>query len=193
MLNELAIGSLLTHCVALLSAQSSCLRRLTWIQDNLLISNPMLRLNYCWKHMDTMLQSTKIEPIKTMTLMKPENNYGLKRIFRATGFSIKGLLSAWKNEAAFRQETVLAGLMLPIVFLLNINTTEQILLIMTVLIVLIVELLNSAIEAVVDRIGDEIHPLSGQAKDIASAAVFVSLLLCALTWAMVIWPLVFNA
>jgi diacylglycerol kinase (ATP) len=60
-----------------------------------------------------------------------------------------------------------------------------------VLIVLIVELLNSAIEAVVDRIGDEIHPLSGQAKDIASAAVFISLVLCAITWGIVIWPLLF--
>jgi diacylglycerol kinase (ATP) len=143
--------------------------------------------------MNGMLQSTKIKPIKIHTVMKPENNHGLKRVFRATGFSIKGLISAWRNEAAFRQESVLACLMLPIATLLNISTTERILLIMTVLIVLMVELLNSAIEAVVDRIGDEIHPLSGQAKDIASAAVFVSLLLCAITWALVIWPLVFNA
>jgi diacylglycerol kinase (ATP) len=69
--------------------------------------------------------------------------------------------------------------------------TEKILLIATVFIVIITELLNSAIEAVVDRVGDEIHPLSGQAKDIASAAVFISLCLCGLTWAVVIWPLVF--
>lgn len=128
---------------------------------------------------------------KIMSKMKPENNHGLKRVFRATGFSMQGLKSAWKNEAAFRQETVLACLMLPIALLLNISSTERILLIMTVLIVLIVELLNSAIEAVVDRVGDEIHPLSGQAKDIASAAVFLSLILCAITWGIVIWPLLF--
>ena len=72
--------------------------------------------------------------------------------------------------------------MFPVALLLNISATERILLIMTLLIVLIVELLNSAIEAVVDRVGDEIHPLSGQAKDIASAAVFISLVLCTITW-----------
>ncbi|MCE9787143.1 diacylglycerol kinase [Shewanella chilikensis] len=123
--------------------------------------------------------------------MKPANNHGLKRIFRATGFSIKGLYSAWKHEAAFRQEAVLALLMIPLALYLDLTKTEKLLLIATVFIVIITELLNSAIEAVVDRVGDEIHPLSGQAKDIASAAVFISLCLCGLTWAVVIWPLVF--
>ncbi|MGX9462091.1 diacylglycerol kinase [Shewanella sp. A14] len=124
--------------------------------------------------------------------MKPANNHGLKRVFRATGFSIKGLKAAWKHEAAFRQEAILALLMLPTAMLVNITATERVLLIMTVMIVLIVELLNSAIEAVVDRVGDEIHPLSGQAKDIASAAVFCSLALCAITWAIVLWPNIIN-
>lgn len=123
--------------------------------------------------------------------MKPANNHGLKRIFRATGFSMKGLNSAWKHEAAFRQEAVLALLMIPLAVYLDVAKTEKLLLITTVFIVIITELLNSAIEAVVDRVGDEIHPLSGQAKDIASAAVFISLCLCGLTWAVVIWPLVF--
>ncbi|MCG9696989.1 diacylglycerol kinase [Shewanella sp. Isolate11] len=123
--------------------------------------------------------------------MKPENNHGIKRVFRATGFSMQGLKQAWQSEAAFRQELVLALIMLPIAVLLDVSNVERILLIMTVLIVLIVELLNSAIEAVVDRIGDEIHPLSGQAKDIASAAVFISLTLCGLTWLMIIWPIFF--
>ncbi|MCE9678350.1 diacylglycerol kinase [Shewanella sp. AS1] len=123
--------------------------------------------------------------------MKPENNYGIKRVFRATGFSIQGLKQAWQSEAAFRQELVLALLMLPIAFLVDITTIERILLVMTVFIVLITELLNSAIEAVVDRIGDEYHPLSGQAKDIASAAVFISLLLCGLTWLLILMPLMF--
>ncbi|QYJ84839.1 diacylglycerol kinase [Shewanella mesophila] len=122
--------------------------------------------------------------------MKPENNYGIKRIFRATGFSMQGLKLAWQSEAAFRQELILAIVMLPIALLVDVSTVERILLIMTLLIVLIVELLNSAIEAVVDRIGHEIHPLSGQAKDIASAAVFISLALCSITWLLIIWPLV---
>lgn len=118
--------------------------------------------------------------------MKPENNHGIKRVFRATGFSMKGLKAAWIHEAAFRQELVLACLMLPIALFVDISTVERLLLILTLFIVLIVELLNSAIEAVVDRIGDEIHVLSGQAKDIASAAVFMSLALCAITWAVVL-------
>ncbi|MCE9687510.1 diacylglycerol kinase [Shewanella sp. AS16] len=121
--------------------------------------------------------------------MKPANNHGIKRVFRATGFSMQGLQSAWVNEAAFRQELILALFMLPIALLLDISTLERLLLILTLFIVLIVELLNSAIEAVVDRVGDEIHPLSGQAKDIASAAVFMSLLLCGICWAIVIAPL----
>ncbi|QDF75684.1 MULTISPECIES: diacylglycerol kinase [Shewanella] len=123
--------------------------------------------------------------------MKPENNHGIKRIFRATGFSIQGLKLAWQSEAAFRQELILVAFMLPVAFLLDVTVVERILLIMTLMIVLIVELLNSAIEAVVDRIGPEIHPLSGQAKDIASAAVFIALVLCGLTWLLIIWPLIF--
>ena len=123
--------------------------------------------------------------------MKPTNNQGIKRIFRATGFSFKGLKSAWIHEAAFRQELMLAIIMLPIALFVNVSTIERLFLILTLFIVLIVELLNSAIEAVVDRIGDEIHPLSGQAKDIASAAVFMSLALCGLSWASILLPLVF--
>lgn len=118
--------------------------------------------------------------------MKPENNHGIKRVFRATGFSMKGLKAAWIHEAAFRQELVLAFLMLPIALFVDISTVERLLLILTLFIVLIVELLNSAVEAVVDRVGDEIHVLSGQAKDIASAAVFMSLALCGITWAVVL-------
>ncbi|RTR32063.1 diacylglycerol kinase [Shewanella atlantica] len=118
--------------------------------------------------------------------MKPENNHGLKRIFRATGFSMQGLRLAWVHEAAFRQELMLAIIMLPIALLVDITTVERLFLILTLFIVLIVELLNSAIEAVVDRVGDEIHPLSGQAKDVASAAVFMSLALCGITWTVIL-------
>ncbi|MCL1048876.1 diacylglycerol kinase [Shewanella abyssi] len=120
--------------------------------------------------------------------MKPANNHGIKRVIRATGFSMQGLKLAWKHEAAFRQELILAVIMLPIALLVDVTTVERILLILGLFIVLIVELLNSAIEAVVDRIGDEIHPLSGQAKDIASAAVFMSLAFCGLSWALILLP-----
>ncbi|ABZ76306.1 diacylglycerol kinase [Shewanella halifaxensis HAW-EB4] len=123
--------------------------------------------------------------------MKPANNNGIKRVIRATGFSMQGLKLAWKHEAAFRQELVLAAIMLPIALLVDVSTVERVLLIMGLFMVLIVELLNSAIEAVVDRISDEFHPLSGQAKDIASAAVFMSLAFCGLTWALILLPLLF--
>jgi len=123
--------------------------------------------------------------------MKPANNHGIKRIFRATGFSIKGLKAAWIHEAAFRQELILTVLLLPIALFVEISTVERLLLIFTLFIVLIVELLNSAIEAVVDRVGSEIHPLSGQAKDIASAAVFLSLLICGITWLTILTPVFF--
>lgn len=99
---------------------------------------------------------------------------------------MKGLKAAWVHEAAFRQELMLAIVMLPIAVFVDITTLEKLLLIFSLFIVLIVELLNSAIEAVVDRIGDEIHTLSGQAKDIASAAVFMSLALCGITWAVIL-------
>ncbi|GGI84286.1 diacylglycerol kinase [Shewanella gelidii] len=121
--------------------------------------------------------------------MKPEHHHGLKRVMRATGFSIKGLKAAWANEAAFREEVILAGIMIPIALFINVSPAEKILLIMAVFLVLIVELLNSAIEAVVDRFGGEIHPLSGQAKDIASAAVMLALIAAAITWLLILVPL----
>ncbi|MBR9727751.1 diacylglycerol kinase [Shewanella intestini] len=122
--------------------------------------------------------------------MKPVNNVGIKRIIRATGFSLNGIKAAWINEAAFRQESVLALILLPLAMLMPVSVVEKILLCLTVLLVLIVELINSAIEAVVDRISSEQHPLSGQAKDTASAAVFLSLIVCGITWASILFPLV---
>lgn len=102
---------------------------------------------------------------------------------------MKGLKAAWVHEAAFRQELMLAIVMLPIALWVDVSTVERLLLILTLFMVLIVELLNSAIEAVVDRVGSEIHPLSGQAKDIASAAVFLALTLCGITWLAILAPL----
>jgi diacylglycerol kinase (ATP) len=107
---------------------------------------------------------------------------GLDRVLRATGYSLNGIKLAYSGESAFRQETWLALLMVPASFWLGRNWLEVAALAGTVWLVLIVELLNSSIEAVVDRVSFELHDLSKRAKDIASAAVFMSLVLCAGVW-----------
>lgn len=112
---------------------------------------------------------------------------GLERIVRATGYSLSGLLCAYRSESAFRQEFWLAAVMLPVAFWLGRNWLEVTALAGSVVLVLIVELLNSGIEATVDRIGFELHDLSKKAKDYASAAVLLSLLLCAGIWATALW------
>ncbi len=106
----------------------------------------------------------------------------LGRIVRAFGFTLQGLRFAWKNEAAFRQEVILVALLTPAAFYLGVTAMERILLIGVLLLVLITELLNSAIEAVVDRFGEARHALSGAAKDMGSAAVFFSLVLAGVAW-----------
>lgn len=115
---------------------------------------------------------------------------GLKRVWLATGHSIQGFSFAIREERAFRQELLLAIFMLPWAFLFDLSTTEQILLVGTVLLVLIVELINSGIEAAIDRISFEAHSLSKRAKDYGSAAVFLSLLLCGYTWVVLFLPFV---
>nr|WP_194438155.1 diacylglycerol kinase [Vibrio fluminensis] len=105
----------------------------------------------------------------------------------ATRYSWQGLVAAFKNEAAFREEIVLAAIMLPVALWLDVTQVERVLLVATVVLVLIVELINSAIEAVVDRIGSERHELSGRAKDIGSAAVLLAMLLTAYTWATILF------
>jgi diacylglycerol kinase (ATP) len=110
---------------------------------------------------------------------------GINRIVHAARNSLNGLHAAYTGESAFRQETWLAAVMLPLSFWLGRTAIEIALLAGTVLLVLIVELLNSAIEAVVDRVSFEWHDLSKRAKDIASAAVLLSLLLCAGFWVTV--------
>lgn len=107
---------------------------------------------------------------------------GVKRIVKATGYSLKGLSYAFRNEAAFRQEAIAAFILIPLALWLNVTHIERILLIMAVVLVLVVELLNTGIEAVVDRIGVEYHMLAGAAKDVGSAAVFLSLLFCVFVW-----------
>jgi len=117
---------------------------------------------------------------------KPGNT-GIRRIIRAARFSAQGFKSAWQHEAAFRQELVLAVMLTPVAIWLGQTTVERAMLIATLLFVLIVELLNSAVEAVVDRHGEEHHELSGRAKDLGSAAVFVSLAVVVLVWGAVGW------
>ena len=114
---------------------------------------------------------------------------GLKRIVLATGYSMLGLRGALRHEAAFRQEVVLAAIMIPLACWLDVEAWQRVLMISSVLLVLIVELLNSAVEAVVDRIGTERHELSGRAKDLGSAAVMISLLLTLYVWGQALWPL----
>lgn len=113
---------------------------------------------------------------------------GLMRIVRATANSLRGFRSALQSEAAVRQDCLLALVLVPLAFWLTAEATERALLILPVFILLIVELLNSAIEATVDRISPDLHELSGKAKDIASAAVMFSLLLIGVTWAIILWP-----
>ncbi len=112
---------------------------------------------------------------------------GLDRIVRATGYSIAGLSTAYRGESAFRQEFWLAVLLLPAAFWVGRSWVEVALLAGSVLLVLIVELLNSGIESAVDRVSFEIHDLSKRAKDLASAAVLLSLLLCGGIWLAALW------
>jgi diacylglycerol kinase (ATP) len=112
---------------------------------------------------------------------------GLDRVVRATGYSLAGLKTAYRGESAFRQEAWLAVVMLPAAFWLGRSWVEVALLAGSVLLVLIVELLNSGIEAAIDRVSFELHDLSKRAKDLASAAVFLSLVLCAAVWFTAVW------
>ena len=114
--------------------------------------------------------------------MGKPGNTGIRRVMRAAGYSMQGLSHAWRHEAAFRQEVGLTICMIPLGLWLGTSAIERTMLIGTCLLVLIVELLNSAIEAAIDRHGDELHELSGRAKDLGSAAVLVSLLLVAAVW-----------
>jgi len=112
---------------------------------------------------------------------------GIGRVFKALRYSMQGLRAALRFEAAFRQEAALALIMIPAAFFLGRNALEILLLIAVVVLVLIVELLNSAMEAVADAITTDTHPLIGRAKDIGSAAVLLALLLAGGTWATVAW------
>ncbi|EHU9519520.1 diacylglycerol kinase [Vibrio vulnificus] len=118
-------------------------------------------------------------------LGKPGNT-GIKRIIKATGYSIQGLKAAFKHEAAVRQEFALLVVAIALATWLDVSMLERITLLAVVVLVLIVELMNSAVEAVVDRIGVEHHELSGRAKDIGSAAVLVALIFAGFTWLYIV-------
>jgi diacylglycerol kinase (ATP) len=119
--------------------------------------------------------------------MEKRRRTGWQRLWAATGYSIQGLRAAWIFETAFRQELLVVLLLAPLACWLGTTMTQRALLIFSLLLILIVELLNSAIEATVDRIGREHHELSGRAKNMGSAAVLVSLMAAAGVWALVAW------
>lgn len=118
----------------------------------------------------------------------PYAKTGLARIVAAAENSLAGLRAAWRNEAAFRQEVVLAMLMAPVAVFARVTTLERLALFASLALVLIVELLNSALEAAIDRISLERHELSARAKDIGSAAVLVALVLAAGVWLVILIP-----
>ncbi|WP_265946372.1 diacylglycerol kinase [Dechloromonas sp. A34] len=113
---------------------------------------------------------------------------GLVRLWNALGYSRDGLAAAWKNEAAFREEVLLAAIAIPLAFYLGKTGIDRALLIGSIVLILIVEILNSALEAVVDKASPEKHELAKRAKDMGSAAVLLSLLNAAAIWACVLWP-----
>lgn len=118
--------------------------------------------------------------------MANQNEKGVKRILNACYFSAAGFKAVWTHEEAFRQEVLLFVITTPLAIWLGRTPIEKLLLIGSVVLVLLVELLNSAIEAIVDRVGLERHELSGRAKDIGSAAVMLSLVWAAITWTYIL-------
>ena len=113
---------------------------------------------------------------------------GLVRLINALGYSRDGLAAAWKNEAAFREEVLLATVAIPLAVFLGETGVDRALLIGSILLILIVEILNSGLEAIVDKASPEKHELAKQAKDMGSAAVLLSLVNAAVVWACVLWP-----
>ena len=119
--------------------------------------------------------------------MTTKSATGFTRLINASVYSYRGLIACFRNEAAFRQELALALVLAPLGLWLGDTGTERALLVASVLLVLMVELLNTGVECVVDRFGGEIHELSGRAKDIASAAVFLALCNVAVVWVLVLF------
>lgn len=129
--------------------------------------------------MDQQSRSSAESPFKGKT--------GVRRILNAFGYSLSGLRAAYKHEDAFRQEVWLAAILIPLAFFIPVAGLGKALMVASVLLVLIVELINSAIEATVDRVSLESHRLAARAKDIGSAAVLLSLLNVAVVWALIVF------
>jgi diacylglycerol kinase (ATP) len=121
-----------------------------------------------------------------MSFIVPKGKTGVARLLSASMCSLKGLVAAFRHEDAFRMDVLLAAVLIPTALALDLDALQKALLVASVLLVLIVELVNSAIEAAVDRISLERHPLAGRAKDIGSAAVMVSLVNLGCVWALIL-------
>jgi len=117
----------------------------------------------------------------------PDRPSGWRRLVNAFGYSLAGLVTAFRNEPAFRQIVALNAVLIPVSFLLSVSALERTLLIAVCLLAVIVELINSAIEAAIDRISLEFHPLSKNAKDMGSAAQLIALVIIIATWVGVLW------
>jgi diacylglycerol kinase (ATP) len=131
-----------------------------------------------------------MRPVAGASANPRKTRTGLDRVWQAGVYSMQGLRAGW-NETAFRQEAIAAVAMVPLGCWLGQSWVERSLLAGTVLMVLIVELLNTCVEAAIDRVGTQWHELSKRAKDLGSAAVFLSLLACAGTWAGALWNRLF--
>ena len=122
--------------------------------------------------------------------MLPRSPYkgtsGVQRILNATSYSLAGFKAAFQNEAAFRQIILINSMLIPLSFFMPVSRVEQVIMIVVCLLAIIVELINSAIEAVVDRVSMAQHPLSKNAKDMGSAAQFTALTLIVLTWGIIL-------
>jgi diacylglycerol kinase (ATP) len=121
----------------------------------------------------------------------PTRSSGLRRIARAIQFSLAGLRHAATNETAVREELIALMILVPLAAVLPVSTIEHLLLVLPLMLLVAVELLNSAVERTVDRISVEQHPLAGQAKDMASAAVFIVVLMAGLSWTVIAGPAVY--
>ena len=126
-------------------------------------------------------ESHEVESLKS-------TGYGPARVLKALGYSLSGLRGAWQREAAFRQEVIAAVVLVPLSYFARVTWLEHALLVASVLLVLLIELVNSSIEAIVDRVSMERHPLSGHAKDAGSAAVLVACIIAAVVWAAILLP-----
>ena len=119
--------------------------------------------------------------------MNQKQNQGVKRLIAAFGYSLEGLSSAWQGEKAFRLEVILTAVAVPTALFMPVSSVGKALMIGSLMLVLVAELLNSAIEAAVDRVSPDRHPLSKRAKDMGSAAVFITLLNVVIIWGLLLF------